>query len=200
MKKSTLLLFLLAMGSSWATFCLSSIFVLGRLQPLPDPDGIGTLPLPLSGMALTGMRVYGTSGCAACHTQQIRQLSVTSSDVTRLWGRRGSLVRDALSHPVFFPGSLRIGPDLTSYALRQQSSAAIHQLLYASGGSHSGMPAYPFLYEVRKIQGARSARALSLPVRPPAGYEVIPTYEAECLAAYLLSLKPTGLPPPLRAP
>ncbi len=191
MKRIALILFL-SIGFSWVAICIPSIFALGRLPPLSSPSG--SLPLPLSGMALTGMRVYGSMGCVACHTQQIRQLSVTSADVARLWGHRGSLLRDTLSYPVYFPGSLRIGPDLSSYALRQQSPAAVHRLLYASRGG--GMPPYPFLYKIQKIQGAPSARALDLSsrFRVPEGYEVIPTYAAECLAAYLLSLKPTGLP------
>lgn len=174
------------------------MLVLGELPPsLPNnSDGLGSFPLPLSGMALTGMRVYGTYGCAACHTQQIRQLSVTSADVARLWGHRSSLMRDTLAHPVFFPGSLRIGPDLSSYALRQPNPAAIHRLLYASSGANAGMPRYTFLYKVQKIQGARSARALDFPehLRSRLGYEVLPTDEADSLVAYLLSLQPTGLP------
>ncbi len=190
--KKVVLLFFLVTALSWAAICIPPIFVFGKLKPLPNPNGPGTLPLPLSGMALTGMRVYGTLGCAACHTQQIRQFSITSTDVERHWGRRGSLMRDTLAQPVYFPGSLRIGPDISNYALRQQDPAAVHRLLYTPEGI--GMPRYAFLYRIEKIQGAKSARALELPnhLRLPSGYEVVPTYQAECLVAYLLSLKSTG--------
>ena len=51
------------------------------------------------------------------------------------------------------------------------------------------MPAYRFLYEKRQIAGERSADALELtgPDAPPNGWEVVPTYDAQCLVAYLMS-------------
>src|SRR5260370_20623914 len=54
----------------------------------------------------------------------------------------------------------------------------------------STMPAYKFLYEKHPISGERSADALQLQGRdaPPPGWEVVPTYEAKCLAADLMSL------------
>jgi cbb3-type cytochrome oxidase cytochrome c subunit len=53
----------------------------------------------------------------------------------------------------------------------------------------STMPAYRFLYEKRRISGERSADALELTGAdaPPAGWEVVPTYEAKCLVAYLMA-------------
>jgi cytochrome c oxidase cbb3-type subunit 2 len=52
------------------------------------------------------------------------------------------------------------------------------------------MPAYRFLYEKRPISGERSADALKLTgsEAPLAGWEIIPTYDANCLVAYLMSL------------
>ena len=54
----------------------------------------------------------------------------------------------------------------------------------------SNMPAYRFLYEQRLIDGERSADALQLTGSdaPPAGWEIVPTYDAKCLVAYLMSL------------
>ncbi len=54
----------------------------------------------------------------------------------------------------------------------------------------STMPAYKFLFEKHPISGERSADALQLtgPDAPPSGYEIIPTYDAKCLVAYLMSL------------
>ena len=51
------------------------------------------------------------------------------------------------------------------------------------------MPAYRFLYETRRIGGERSADALQLTEAdaPPDGWEVVPTYEAKCLVAYLMA-------------
>jgi len=52
------------------------------------------------------------------------------------------------------------------------------------------MPAYKFLYEKRLIDGERSADALELTGAdaPPTGWEIVPTYDAKCLVAYLMSL------------
>ena len=54
----------------------------------------------------------------------------------------------------------------------------------------SNMPAYHFLYEKRRISGERAADALQLgeDERVPEGWEVVPTYDARCLVAYLMSL------------
>ena len=72
-------------------------------------------------------------------------------------------------------------------------SAAWHHVhLYSprSINLDSNMPSYQFLYEKRRISDARSADALQLTGSdaPPEGWEVIPTYDAKCLVAYLMSL------------
>lgn len=69
------------------------------------------------------------------------------------------------------------------------------------------MPAYGFLYDKRRVEGQYAADALKLTGAdaPDAGYEVVPSYDAKCLVAYLMSLdqshalkevKPVGPPPP----
>jgi cbb3-type cytochrome oxidase cytochrome c subunit len=72
-------------------------------------------------------------------------------------------------------------------------SAAWHHVhLYSprSINFDSNMPAYRFLYEKRRIRDARSADALQLTGSdaPPEGWEVIPSYDAKCLVAYLMAL------------
>ncbi|HWY52167.1 MAG TPA: cbb3-type cytochrome c oxidase subunit II [Chthoniobacterales bacterium] len=75
-------------------------------------------------------------------------------------------------------------------------SAAWHHLHLYSPRSmsldnrDSTMPAYKFLYEKHPISGERSADALQLqgPDAPPPGWEIVPTYDAKCLVAYLMSL------------
>ena len=51
-------------------------------------------------------------------------------------------------------------------------------------------PADRLLYEKRRIAGERSAEALQLSGgdAPPAGWEVVPTYDAKCVVAYLMGL------------
>ena len=53
----------------------------------------------------------------------------------------------------------------------------------------STMPAFKFLFETQRTEGERSADALPLKDKEaPSGYEVVPTYDAKCLVAYLMSL------------
>jgi cytochrome c oxidase cbb3-type subunit 2 len=72
------------------------------------------------------------------------------------------------------------------------SAAWQHVHLYAprSINPDSNMPAYRFLYEKRRIAGQRSAEALQLSGSdaPPEGWEVVPTYDAKCVVAYLMGL------------
>jgi cytochrome c oxidase cbb3-type subunit 2 len=72
------------------------------------------------------------------------------------------------------------------------SAAWHHRHLYSprSINADSNMPAFRFLYEKRRIAAERSADAVELTGSdaPPAGWEIVPSYEAECLVAYLMSL------------
>jgi cbb3-type cytochrome oxidase cytochrome c subunit len=75
------------------------------------------------------------------------------------------------------------------------SAAWHHRHLYSPrsmslDNRDSTMPAYKFLYEKHPISGERSADALQLDGHdaPPPGWEIVPTYEAKCLVAYLMSL------------
>jgi len=72
-------------------------------------------------------------------------------------------------------------------------SAAWHHVHLFSPRSinvDSDMPSYRFLYRARRISDARSADALQLTGSdaPPGGWEVLPTFDAKCLVAYLMSL------------
>src|SRR5205823_4564721 len=51
-------------------------------------------------------------------------------------------------------------------------------------------PAYKFLYERRRVGGEQSADAINLRGEgaPGEGWEIVPTYDAKCLVAYLMSL------------
>jgi len=72
-------------------------------------------------------------------------------------------------------------------------SAAWHHVHLFSPRSinvDSDMPSYRFLYRARRISDARSEDALQLTGSdtPPEGWEVLPTFDAKCLVAYLVSL------------
>ena len=72
-------------------------------------------------------------------------------------------------------------------------SAAWHHVhLYSprSINVDSNMPSYRFLYEKHRIRDARSADTLQLTGSdaPPEGWEIVPSFDAKCLVAYLMSL------------
>ena len=72
-------------------------------------------------------------------------------------------------------------------------SAAWHHVhLYSprSINVDSNMPSYRFLYERRRVHEQRSADALKLTGAdaPPEGWEIVPTYDAKCLVAYMMAL------------
>ena len=74
------------------------------------------------------------------------------------------------------------------------SEAWHHRHLYSpqtlsAENRDSIMPAYRFLYEQRRIGGERSADALQLSGAdaPAKGWEIVPTYDAKCLVAYLMA-------------
>ena len=54
----------------------------------------------------------------------------------------------------------------------------------------SNMPSYRFLYQMRRISDVPSDEALKLTrsKAPAEGWEIVPTYDAKCLVAYLMSL------------
>jgi cytochrome c oxidase cbb3-type subunit 2 len=234
---------------SWIGLALVPNFQIGHLDPQSDEEGTDVYPVPQSGMAERGRKIYTANGCYYCHSQQVRPDS-DSADIERKWGNRRSAPRDYIyGHPVLL-GEMRLGPDLSNIGKRapaddapgaapapagnaaapaagtaataaaapspavaavganpagsagtaanpeggppRYSAAWHHQHLYAprSIDLDSNMPAYRFLYEKRRISGERSVDALSLTGddAPPAGSEVVPTYDAKCLVAYLMSL------------
>jgi cytochrome c oxidase cbb3-type subunit 2 len=72
-------------------------------------------------------------------------------------------------------------------------SAAWHHVhLYSprSINLDSNMPSYRFLYRTRRITDERSFDALQLrgSDAPPQGWEIVPTFDAKCLVAYLMAL------------
>ena len=121
------------------------------------------------------------------------RLVATGGDIDRGWGLRQSVAADYLyDYPVQL-GNLRVGPDLANVGVRLPDASWQLKHLYApkSVAPNSSMPAFRFLFEVRKIGAAPAADALDLPKEfaPADGYEVVPTEAARQLVAYLMSLR-----------
>jgi cbb3-type cytochrome oxidase cytochrome c subunit len=99
----------------------------------------------------------------------------------------------ATASPTPAPNANTAGPNAASNDAPPPYSVAWHyRHLYSprSLASDSNMPAYHFLYEKRRISGERAADAVKLGEGDAVaeGWEVVPTYDAKCLVAYLMSL------------
>ncbi len=151
-----------------------------------------------------GEAIYAAEGCVQCHSQMIRPPSMALDGWRKGWGQdqsshpaepaRATQLRDYFGDKHSFLGVQRNGPDLANVGYRFETRTQVHLHLYEPRALNewSVMPSYRRLYDVRKIQGEGSASALPLAgtkYEPAAGYEVVPTQEAEQLVNYLLSLK-----------
>ena len=117
----------------------------------------------------------------------------TGADIARGWGLRQSVAADYLYDAPVQLGSLRAGPDLANLGVRAPDTnwQLLHLYAPRSVVKNSTMPAFRYLFSVRKIGAQPAPDALALPKEfaPAAGFEVVPTAEARQLAAYLTSLK-----------
>jgi cytochrome c oxidase cbb3-type subunit 2 len=178
---------------SWLGIVIGSNAQLGSLAPYYDDNDGSTHPEWLAGVAAQGQLVYRDLGCIACHTQQVRRPSF-GSDQARGWGDRQSVARDYIYQPSPQLGLSRVGPDLTNVGDRKPpfDSGDFLNLLYSGA---NGMPSYRFLFEARQIgaeaQPSDNALKLTGSLRPPNGWEVVPTTRAVSLVGYLLNLKTT---------
>lgn len=115
------------------------------------------------------------------------------ADIARGWGYRQSVAADYLYDDPIQLGSLRAGPDLSNIGVRSPDMNWQLQHLYVPRSlvKNSTMPAFRFLFSVRKIGVQPAPDALVLPKEfaPADGLEVVPSPEAKQLAAYLVSLK-----------
>ena len=173
---------------SWALTLVKPISEAGHLVPV-DLNGV-RVPAAVPGLAAQGSALYAELGCVNCHTQQVR---VTSGyDIQRGWGERQSMPIDYIEQSPVLTGTERVGPDLTNVGARRPDLTwhLLHFYNPQIVTKGSNMPPFRFLYEVREIVGEESTRALDIPAdfAPEPGYEVLPSREAEALAAYMLSL------------
>lgn len=192
-------------GLPWLCLIVLPAMKYQQLAPVAydkDKDGVEGFfpPAPVNGQ---GQLVYIQEGCNQCHTQMIRPVQLGLDGWYKGWGQdqearpaapaRPTVLRDYLGEKYALLGIQRVGPDLANFGWRAPAAAELHLHLYAPRAVHdwSTMPGYKNLYKLQKIQGPASERALKLPKKyaAPAGYEVVPTPEADRLVEYLLSLK-----------
>ena len=189
---STPLIFLgllLTMAASFWAMLFAPQLQIGRQQAVMIESTGEYYPGVRAGEANQGAEIYRSLGCAECHSRQVRGLG---ADRQRGWGPRISVAQDYLHDSPVQLGSLRLGPDLANYGLRQPGTETLLLRLYNARQVQPGstMPHYPFLFEKRRLASGQTASTNSLrnaKIEPD--YELIPKPEARALAAYLQSLR-----------
>ena len=102
---------------SWLGLTVIPNIQIGALNPQADEEGTDIYPMPKSGMAEHGRRVYAANGCVYCHSQQLRP-DYASADIDRKWGERRSAPRDYIFERPVLLGQERLGPDLSNIGKR----------------------------------------------------------------------------------
>ncbi|MEO8439304.1 MAG: cbb3-type cytochrome c oxidase subunit II [Spartobacteria bacterium] len=155
---------------SWFGMTVVPNLQIGSLNPQTDDEGTDIYPMPPSGMAVRGARVYAANGCVYCHSQQVRP-DYGGSDLERKWGTRRSAPRDYIFEPVVLLGKMRVGPDLADVggraALEEEGAAtapspgaAASPAVSASPAAIGASPAPP---DSSPVATAASAPAASSP-------------------------------------
>src|ERR1035437_2498107 len=122
---------------SWLGLALVPNAQIGHLDPQSVEEGTDIYPMPPSGMAERGRKVYVANGCFYCHSQQVRP-DTDSSDIERKWGERRSAPRDYIFNRPVVLGRMRMGPDLANVGKR---APATDQTGPAAAGSPAASPA-----------------------------------------------------------
>ena len=158
------------------------------LKDVRPPAGLK----PYTAAQLDGRQVYIANGCVYCHSQQPRDIK-QAPDATRGWGR-ASVAADYAYDTPHLLGTMRTGPDLLNIGARQPSKDWHLGHLYAPRAYSPGsiMPAYPYLFEVKKGAAQPGDAVVNLPpAAAVAGQVVVAKAEALALVSYLISLDRT---------
>lgn len=144
---------------------------------------------PYTKLELQGRKIYVTSGCVYCHSQQPRETN-SGPDSLRNWGRASTPGDYAFDYPHQL-GTMRTGPDLLNIGVRQPSDDwhLVHLYQPRSVLPNSVMPSYPYMFKL-KTKAEQGDRVVQVPKQyVPKGKVVIATDQVLALVAYLKSLK-----------
>ncbi len=138
-----------------------------------------------------GRDVYVSLGCVYCHTQQPTD-RVFAPDSERGWGRPSTPGDYVYDYPHQL-GTMRTGPDLFNIGARQPSAGWHYAHLYNPRAVVPGslMPAFPFLFEVKRELGPDDVKVDLPPEFAPKEGVVVAKPDAVALIAYLVGLDHT---------
>ena len=176
-----------ALLATWLAQAAVGYWQVGRLEPVLNEETNLTVPPVPSGLAHTGARVFAAEGCLECHSLSVRG-PAGSADLTRGWGQRRTVARDYLFRDPAMVGLARVGPDLANIGARMAEGDKLMQHLYDPRllKKHSTCPSHPWLF-VKKPAGPKTEPD-ALKVSPDGWHQLIPSYQAKALVAYLQSL------------
>jgi cbb3-type cytochrome oxidase cytochrome c subunit len=86
----------IALGLSWCGFVLGPVRQLGTAKQAVVLNSSDTYPLQTTGNATLGLQVYRANGCAACHTEQVRQDGVACDLILTDVGKKPNAVKQAI--------------------------------------------------------------------------------------------------------
>src|SRR5690349_22514783 len=171
---------LATLAFSWLGLAYIPDLQIGHLEPQSDEEGTDIYPMPRSGMAERGRRVFVANGCFYCHSQQIRaDYAASDVDLQRWaapsprprWGDRRSAPRDYIFDRPALIGRTRLGPDLANIgkAAPAEEEAAPAQSGPAGSPGGSPAPANAAPAPGNPSPPAANAAAQSTPPGSPAG-------------------------------
>ncbi|NLO49687.1 MAG: hypothetical protein GX103_00790 [Bacteroidales bacterium] len=140
-----------------------------------------------------GLRVFVRENCAACHTQQVRNVRMDEQ-----WGRpsepRDYAYLKPLSTWIMTPmmlGSARVGPDLANVGNRRDNDMwnFIHLYEPRSVVPESIMPSYKWLFEAKENPQPGELLVTVPGEFRPDGKVLAPTQDAKDLLSFLMRLK-----------
>jgi cbb3-type cytochrome oxidase cytochrome c subunit len=88
---------LIALGGSWCGFVLAPELQLGGAKQTTVLNSSDVYPIELSGDATLGLQVYRADGCAACHTEQVRQTGTACSVMLTDAGKNPEAITNLIS-------------------------------------------------------------------------------------------------------
>ncbi|MFZ0828321.1 MAG: cbb3-type cytochrome c oxidase subunit II [Verrucomicrobiia bacterium] len=87
----------ITLGGSWLGFVYGPVHQLGGIGQTTVLNSTDTYPLQRPGDAALGLQVYRANGCAACHTEQVRQTGIACVVVLMDAGKNPLAVTNLIS-------------------------------------------------------------------------------------------------------
>ena len=111
----------MALGASWCGFVLAPVLQLGGAKQTVILQTTDNWPLQRTGEATLGLQAYCANGCAACHTEQVRQTGVAFEILLTGAGKNPAAVSNLIS-------------TLKLTGLTKEAADAANEKITAAGG------------------------------------------------------------------